>query len=59
MAAAAAPPCAAVKGLRPELLWRRFAELSSIPRPSYHETAVMDWIKGLAEERSLVWKQDK
>ena len=57
--AAAVGTCAEVDGLKPELLWQRFAELSSIPRPSYHEAAVLDWIKGLATERELEWKQDK
>ena len=35
-----------------------FAGLARIPRPSLHEKAVSDWIKGWAEERGLEVMQD-
>lgn len=58
-ATVAAPQHDVVEGLgEPAGLWRRFAELSRIPRASHHEAAVLEWIKGLAEERSLAWRQD-
>lgn len=46
------------QGLQPQPLWRFFEELSAIPRASYHEEAVLDWIKSFADERKLPWHQD-
>lgn len=54
-----AEPDGATEGLEPKLLWQRFSELSRIPRPSHHERAVCEWIKGIAEARSLEWRQDE
>ena len=48
----------AIQGLAPESLWRFFAELSEIPRPSKHEGKVLDWLKRFADTRGLKWKQD-
>ncbi|KAL6777769.1 hypothetical protein ACKKBG_A15575 [Auxenochlorella protothecoides x Auxenochlorella symbiontica] len=48
----------ALQGLQPAPLWRFFGELSSIPRPSYKEQKVLDWLKVFAEERGLAWSQD-
>ncbi|KAK9826187.1 hypothetical protein WJX81_005747 [Elliptochloris bilobata] len=49
---------AAVAGLQPPALWRFFAELSQIPRPSKHEERVLEWVKAFANERSLNYRQD-
>ncbi|MFP4409499.1 MAG: aminoacyl-histidine dipeptidase [Spirochaetaceae bacterium] len=43
----------AVKGLAPEEVWERFAELSAIPRCSKQEEGVRRWILSIAEERGL------
>ena len=47
------PPssAAAVQGLEPPLLWQHFLTLSSLPRPSKKEEAVVRWLKAFAEER--------
>ncbi|KAJ1457540.1 hypothetical protein M885DRAFT_615353 [Pelagophyceae sp. CCMP2097] len=49
---------AVVEGLEPQVLWRRFAEIASIPRVSKHEEAVVAHIIGLAEARGLAWRRD-
>ena len=49
----------AVSGLEPASLWRQFAILSSLPRPSKREDRVLDYIKKFAEDRNLKWRQDK
>lgn len=49
----------ALDGLEPETLWQMFATLSSIPRPSFHEGKVIEWLKDFAEERKLSWEQDE
>lgn len=48
----------AIVGLQPEPLWRQFAILSSIPRPSKKEHGVISYIKEFATERNLRFKQD-
>eukprot|EP00887_Chlorella_sp_A99_P003745 scaffold7.g3745.t1 len=61
MGRAAAPPALplALEGLEPEALWRNFALLSSIPRPSGGEARVLAALKTWAEERGLPWQQDE
>lgn len=44
--------------LAPQELWKHFAELSRIPRPSGKEQAALDYVKGLAQERGVGWRQD-
>ncbi len=44
--------------LAPKELWRHFAELSRIPRPSGKEQAALDYVRGLAEARNVGWRQD-
>ena len=48
----------AVKGLEPPAVWSHFATLSSIPRPSGKEEAVLSYIKGYSDSMDLTWKQD-
>lgn len=48
----------AIDGLQPAALWRQFAILSSIPRPSKKEDAVIAYIKDFADERGLRYTQD-
>lgn len=43
----------AVEGLRPPEVWRRFAELSEIPRCSKKEEGVREWILSIAAEHGL------
>ena len=43
----------AIEGLAPENIWRRFAELSSIPRCSKQEGQVREWLLRVAREAGL------
>jgi dipeptidase D len=43
----------AIDGLRPEPLWRYFAELSGIPRGSKHEGKASAWVAGVAKRLGL------
>lgn len=44
--------------IRNQPFWRFFEEISSIPRASKHEAAVLAYIKGFAEDRGLPWRED-
>eukprot|EP00208_Stichococcus_sp_RCC1054_P000030 CAMPEP_0206143220 /NCGR_PEP_ID=MMETSP1473-20131121/19682_1 /ASSEMBLY_ACC=CAM_ASM_001109 /TAXON_ID=1461547 /ORGANISM="Stichococcus sp, Strain RCC1054" /LENGTH=503 /DNA_ID=CAMNT_0053538521 /DNA_START=190 /DNA_END=1701 /DNA_ORIENTATION=- len=48
----------ALAGLEPAQVWRWFGELAEIPRPSRHESRVVDWLKDFASQRSLEIKGD-
>ena len=45
--------------LNPSSLWKLFAQLSDIPRPSNDEEAVRQWIVNLVKMSNLVYKIDK
>ena len=45
-------------GLAPEPVWRHFATLCAIPRPSKHEAALRDHLAAWAAERGLASEQD-
>jgi dipeptidase D len=49
----------AIKGLQPELVWKYFAEISRIPRPSKHEKQISDYIMATAKKLGLESKRDK
>jgi dipeptidase D len=49
----------AFEGLKPQSVWSHFSTLSSIPRPSKQEDAILQYITDFADLRSyLNWKQD-
>ena len=48
----------AIEGLEPSEVFQMFGKLSSLPRPSFHEDRVIEWLKEFADERQLEWKQD-
>jgi dipeptidase D len=48
----------AIEGLRPEAMWRCFAEISLIPRGSKNETAISNFIVGRAKQLGLEVHQD-
>lgn len=49
-----------IEGLEPVELWKHFAILSSIPRPSKQEEAVLQYLQDFADSHNhLSWKQDK
>ena len=47
-----------LEGVEPVAFWRRFEELTRIPRPSRHEEPVIDWVKDWAAERGFALTQD-
>jgi dipeptidase D len=48
----------AIEGLKPELFWRYFAEISRIPRPSRHEERIARYVLETAEKLGLAARQD-
>jgi dipeptidase D len=49
----------AIKGLKPELLWQHFYELSQIPRPSKREGKAVDFVRDFAKKHNFSFKEDK
>ena len=49
----------AIEGLKPELVWKYFAEISAIPRPSKHEERMTKYLLGTAKKLGLQAKADK
>jgi dipeptidase D len=49
----------AIEGLKPELVWKYFAEISRIPRCSKNETAVAKYVVDTAKKLGLAAKQDE
>ena len=47
-----------LKGLKPELVWKHFAEMTQIPRPSSHEEQIRQYIIDFAKAQGLEWKED-
>jgi dipeptidase D len=48
----------AIDGLKPELFWKYFAEISRIPRPSKHEEKIARYVLDTAKELGLDARQD-
>ena len=48
-----------LKGLKPEILWKRFYEISRVPRASKKEGKVIEHFKKLFAELNVTYKQDK
>lgn len=49
----------AIEGLKPELVWKYFADISRIPRESKHEKAIAEYVIDTAKRLGLVARQDK
>jgi len=49
----------AIAGLKPEPVWRYFAEISQIPRCSKHEKQISSYVIDVAKRLGLEVKQDK
>lgn len=47
-----------IKGRNPEAVFRFFEEISAIPRPSYHEAAIADYLEDFAKKRGLFVYRD-
>lgn len=48
-----------IEGLKPELVWQRFYEISQIPRPSKQETKIREYLRNFAVSRKLEFKEDE
>ena len=46
------------ESLEPQVIWRHFETLASIPRPSKEEGRVLEYIKTFAKRNNLDWKED-
>lgn len=49
----------AIEGLKPELVWKYFAEISKIPRGSKNETAIINYVLETAKKLGLEAKKDR
>ncbi len=45
--------------LKPALVWKHFAQIVNIPRPSGHEEAIRQYIINFAKAQGLEWKEDE
>jgi dipeptidase D len=45
--------------LKPELLWKYFAEILEIPRPSKKEDKIISYLEAFAQEHRLEYKKDQ
>ncbi len=48
----------AIEGLKPELVWKYFAKIASIPHPSKHEAELTKYVLGVAKEFNCESKTD-
>ncbi len=49
----------AIKDLKPELLWKRFYEITRVPRPSKKEGKIRDHMKAFLKEQNVEFREDK
>lgn len=49
----------AIDGLKPELVWKYFAEIARIPRCSKHEEAIAEYVIDVSKRLGFVAKQDR
>ncbi len=49
----------AIKGLNPELIWKRFFEITQVPRPSKKEEKIREYVRNFAKENNFKMKEDK
>jgi dipeptidase D len=49
----------AIKDLKPELLWKRFYEITRIPRPSKKEEKIREHLRKFLKEQNVSYKEDK
>lgn len=47
------------EGLKPEILWTRFYEISRVPRPSKKEGKILNYVRKLLNELNVSFKEDK
>ena len=47
-----------IAGLKPELMWERFYEITQVPRPSKKEEKIREYLRTFATERNLQFNED-
>jgi len=47
-----------IDGLKPDVLWKHFENITRIPRPSKHEEKILKTLKSFAKERNLETRED-
>lgn len=47
-----------IAGLKPELMWERFYEITQVPRPSKKEEKIREYVRSFANDRNLEFKED-
>lgn len=50
---------AIIEGLKPEIMWKRFYEITQIPRPSKKEEKILEYLRNFAKEHDLEMKEDE
>jgi dipeptidase D len=48
-----------ISGLKPEILWSRFYDISQIPRPSKKEEKIVEYVRNFATENQFEMIEDK
>lgn len=49
----------AIEGLNPELIWKRFYEITRVPRPSKKEEKIREHLRSFFKEQKISFKEDK
>ena len=52
-------PKSAIEGIEPKILWKRFYEISQVPRPSKKEEKIIEHFKNLLDQLKVEYKVDK
>ena len=47
-----------IEGLKPEIVWKHFENITKIPRPSKHEEKILKALRAFANERNLQTRED-
>ena len=42
-----------IEGLKPEIVWKHFENITKIPRPSKHEEKILKALRTFAKDRKL------
>ena len=48
----------AIEGLKPEIFWQRFYEISQVPRPSKKEEKILEYLRNFAKEHKVEMLED-
>jgi dipeptidase D len=49
----------AIQGLKPELIWKRFYEITRVPRPSKKEEKIREHLRSFFKAQNIQFKEDK